>query len=110
MRGYSKICCMRRKKNPLKPASCVFTDALSQTLPNVFQYLGDIEDHLGVTIDQVDQDLKIPVNEFDGKVVYGAKLKSMGMYQRYPDTKFKFDRLLEMQFKLGMSFIYQIIT
>ena len=45
-----------------------------------FQYLGDIEEHLGVTIDQVDRSLNIPTNEFDGKVVYGAKLKNTGMF------------------------------
>lgn len=33
------------------------------------QYLGDIEDHLNITIQQVNPDFKVPVNEFDGKVV-----------------------------------------
>ena len=42
------------------------------------QYLADIEDHLGVTIDQVDEKLKVPVNEFDGKVTYGQKRKNDG--------------------------------
>ena len=42
------------------------------------QYLGDIEEHLGVTIQQVEKDLKIAVDEFDGKVVYGAKRKDTG--------------------------------
>ena len=37
--------------------------------------LGEIEEHLGVTIDAVSKDLLIPANEFDGKVVYGEKLK-----------------------------------
>ncbi|MPC20516.1 ATP-dependent RNA helicase DDX1 [Portunus trituberculatus] len=37
------------------------------------QYLADIEEHLGVTIQQVDKDMKVPVDEFDGKVVYGEK-------------------------------------
>ena len=43
-----------------------------------FQYLADIEEHLGVTIDQVDENMKVPVNEFDGKVVYGQKQKNKG--------------------------------
>ena len=42
------------------------------------QYLGDIEEHLGVTIQQVQKDLKLQVDEFDGKVVYGAKRKETG--------------------------------
>lgn len=35
--------------------------------------LADIEDHLNVTIEQVSQEMEIPVNEFDGKVVYGQR-------------------------------------
>ncbi|KAH7974784.1 hypothetical protein HPB49_019410 [Dermacentor silvarum] len=42
------------------------------------QYLADIEDHLNVTIQQVEPDLKIPADEFDGKVVYGQKRREMG--------------------------------
>lgn len=42
------------------------------------QYLADIEDHLGVTIQAVDKDLKVAVDEFDGKVVYGEKRKNAG--------------------------------
>ena len=42
------------------------------------QYLGDIEEHLGVTIQQIEKDMKIAVDEFDGKVVYGAKRKDTG--------------------------------
>jgi hypothetical protein len=42
------------------------------------QYLGDIEEHLGVTIQQIENEMKIAVDEFDGKVVYGAKRKDTG--------------------------------
>jgi len=42
------------------------------------QYLADIEEHLGVTIQQVDTNIKVEANEFDGKVVYGQKKKSGG--------------------------------
>ncbi|KHJ75782.1 hypothetical protein OESDEN_24602 [Oesophagostomum dentatum] len=35
--------------------------------------LADIEEHLGQTIATVDQAFQIPVDEFDGKIVYGAK-------------------------------------
>ncbi|CAL1280444.1 unnamed protein product [Larinioides sclopetarius] len=42
------------------------------------QYLGDIEEHLNCTIQQVDPDIKVPSDEFDGKVVYGQKKAQMG--------------------------------
>lgn len=42
------------------------------------QYLADIEEHLGVTIQQVDKEMKVPVDEFDGKVVYGEKRGNAG--------------------------------
>lgn len=45
----------------------------------LFQYLADIEDHLNCTIQQIDPDIKVPCDEFDGKVVYGQKKASMGM-------------------------------
>lgn len=40
--------------------------------------LAEIEDHLNITITQVDKDIKVPVNDFDGKVVYGEKLQNKG--------------------------------
>lgn len=40
--------------------------------------LAEIEDHLNITITQVDSDMKVPVNDFDGKVVYGEKLQNKG--------------------------------
>ena len=42
------------------------------------QYLADIEEHLGVTIQQADTDMKVKADEFDGKVVYGEKKKEGG--------------------------------
>uniref|UniRef100_A0A182WCL7 ATP-dependent RNA helicase n=1 Tax=Anopheles minimus TaxID=112268 RepID=A0A182WCL7_9DIPT len=41
-------------------------------------YLAEIEDHLTVTIPQIDKDMKVPLNEFDGKVVYGEKRMNTG--------------------------------
>ena len=35
--------------------------------------LGEVEDHLGITIDTIQNDMKVPINEFDGKVTYGQK-------------------------------------
>jgi len=40
--------------------------------------LADIEEHLGVTIDQVDTSLQVTANEFDGKVTYGQKRSNTG--------------------------------
>ncbi|XP_075234522.1 ATP-dependent RNA helicase Ddx1 [Lycorma delicatula] len=42
------------------------------------RYLAEIEDHLNVTIQQVDPEIDIPVDEFDGKVVYGEKRRNLG--------------------------------
>ncbi|XP_015179542.1 PREDICTED: ATP-dependent RNA helicase Ddx1 [Polistes dominula] len=42
------------------------------------RYLAEIEDHLNVTIEQVGSDIKVPINEFDGKVSYGEKRAAMG--------------------------------
>ncbi|UMM30905.1 hypothetical protein L5515_012597 [Caenorhabditis briggsae] len=35
--------------------------------------LGEIEEHLGATISTVDSDFSVPIDEFDGKVIYGEK-------------------------------------
>ncbi|XP_014221079.1 ATP-dependent RNA helicase Ddx1 [Trichogramma pretiosum] len=45
--------------------------------------LAEIEDHLNITIQIVDKDLKIPMNEFDGKVVYGEKQLNRGSNYDY---------------------------
>ena len=42
------------------------------------QYLADVEEHLGVTISVIQPNMKVPVNEFDGKVVYGEKRRGSG--------------------------------
>ena len=41
--------------------------------------MADIEDHLNVTIQQIGPDIRVPMNEFDGKVTYGEKRLTMGM-------------------------------
>jgi ATP-dependent RNA helicase DDX1 len=40
--------------------------------------LAEIEEHLGCTIQQIETDMKVPTNEFDGKVVYGQKRANTG--------------------------------
>ncbi|XP_003747414.1 ATP-dependent RNA helicase DDX1 [Galendromus occidentalis] len=49
------------------------------------QLLGEIEEHLKDTINQVDSSFDIPICEFDGKVTYGAKRQktSAGLYQNH---------------------------
>lgn len=48
------------------------------------QYLADIEEHLGVTISVVEKDIKVPTDEFDGKVVYGQRRANRGsMYESH---------------------------
>lgn len=37
------------------------------------QLLSDIEEHLKCTITQCEPDIKVPVDEFDGKVSYGQR-------------------------------------
>ncbi|KAG8227851.1 hypothetical protein J437_LFUL006474 [Ladona fulva] len=48
------------------------------------RYLAEIEDHLNITIQQVGPDIKVPVDSFDGKVVYGQKKLNTGSsYQNH---------------------------
>ena len=65
-----------------------------------FQYLADIEDHLGVTIDQVQPDLKVAANQFDGKVVYGQKRRNTGMMALYRASSGG----IQVFFQIGHSF------
>ncbi|KAG5328417.1 DDX1 helicase, partial [Acromyrmex charruanus] len=67
---------------PSRGRNCSNTNLTDQggccTWYNEPQYLADIEDHLNVTIQQVGPDIKVPMNEFDGKVTYGEKRMTMG--------------------------------
>ncbi|KAF5287984.1 hypothetical protein FQA39_LY15566 [Lamprigera yunnana] len=45
---------------------------------NESQYLADIEEHLIITIQQIETDMKVSSDQFDGKVVYGQKRKHAG--------------------------------
>lgn len=40
--------------------------------------MAEIEEHLGCTIQQVEKDIKVPMNDFDGKVTYGQKRLNTG--------------------------------
>ncbi|XP_048576898.1 ATP-dependent RNA helicase DDX1-like [Nematostella vectensis] len=50
---------------------------------NETQYLADVEDHLGETIPVIQPDMKVASNEFDGKVVYGAKRGKGAVFQTH---------------------------
>lgn len=43
--------------------------------------MGEIEEHLGVTINRVGPDMAVPIDEYDGKVVYGAKRTNEGLFK-----------------------------
>lgn len=45
---------------------------------NEVNLLAEIEDHLNITIQQVDKNMSVPTNDFDGKVVYGQKNLNTG--------------------------------
>ncbi|RUS75832.1 hypothetical protein EGW08_016401 [Elysia chlorotica] len=48
--------------------------------------MSDVEEHLDVTIDRIQTDMKVPINEFDGKVTYGDKRKAGGsVYKGHVD-------------------------
>ncbi|XP_014470350.1 PREDICTED: ATP-dependent RNA helicase Ddx1 [Dinoponera quadriceps] len=67
---------------PSRGRNCQNTNVTDQggccTWYNEPNYLAEIEDHLNVTIQQVGTDIKVPLNEFDGKVTYGEKRVGMG--------------------------------
>lgn len=57
--------------------SCIYTWYL--------QCLAEVEDYLTITIEQIDAaEMKVPTNEFDGRVVYGQKRK-LGAAGGYDD-------------------------
>ncbi|KAL6447460.1 hypothetical protein ACFW04_001566 [Cataglyphis niger] len=73
---------------PSRGRNCQNTNLTNQggccTWYNEPNYLAEIEDHLNVTIQQVGSDIKVPLNDFDGKVTYGEKRMAMGSnYQNH---------------------------
>lgn len=69
--------------------------------------LADIEDHLNITITQVDKKMDVPVNDFDGKVVYGEKLLNKG--SNYEDHVEQLrpivENLCELESKAQLQFL-----
>ncbi|XP_050464121.1 ATP-dependent RNA helicase Ddx1 [Cataglyphis hispanica] len=73
---------------PSRGRNCQNTNLTNQggccTWYNEPNYLAEIEDHLNVTIQQIGSDIKVPLNDFDGKVTYGEKRMAMGSnYQNH---------------------------
>ncbi|KAM9317423.1 ATP-dependent RNA helicase DDX1 [Gastrophryne carolinensis] len=53
---------------------------------NEMQLLSEIEEHLTCTISQVEVDMKVPLDEFDGKVTYGQRRAAGGgLYKGHVD-------------------------
>lgn len=79
---------------------------------NCDQMLAEIEDHLNITIAQVDQNMQVPVNEFDGKVVYGEKLLNKGSnYQDHVEQlKPVVQNLAKLEAKAQLLFLKHMKT
>ncbi|XP_029191100.2 ATP-dependent RNA helicase DDX1-like isoform X2 [Acropora millepora] len=71
------------------------------------QYLADVEEHLGESISIVQPSMRVPANEFDGKVTYGEKRRGSGSLfdshtaELAPSVR----ELAEMEFKAQTSFL-----
>lgn len=73
--------------------------------------MADIEEHLGCTIQHVEADLKVPLNEFDGKVVYGQKRANAGSnYQDHvKQLKPIVDELADLELKAQSIFMRRLL-
>jgi len=74
---------------------------------NEIFYLEEIEDHLGCTIQQIPNTLDMPINEFDGKVVYGDKrsinVKKFNGHVEILEPSVK--ELIELERKTQLNFL-----
>lgn len=73
--------------------------------------MAEIEEHLGCTITQIETDMKVPINEFDGKVVYGQKRINTGSgYQDHVKQLVPIvDELAELESKAQSIFIRRLL-
>lgn len=73
--------------------------------------MAEIEEHLGCTIQQVETDMKVPMNDFDGKVVYGQKRLNTGSgYQDHVKQLVPIvDELAELEAKAQSIFIRRLL-
>ncbi|XP_055594121.1 ATP-dependent RNA helicase Ddx1-like [Uranotaenia lowii] len=69
-------------KCPSRGKNCSNTDSLETggccIWYNEMACLGEVEEHLVITVQQIGRDLKVPMNEFDGKVTYGERRRKVG--------------------------------
>ncbi|KAF8365592.1 hypothetical protein PRIPAC_83421, partial [Pristionchus pacificus] len=73
---------------------------------NEKQLLGDIEEHIGMTIATVDSDLRIPVDDIDGRVIYGAKRTNKATGTSYADRlKSSVSQLADLERNLQTSYL-----
>jgi len=77
---------------------------------NEQKYLGDIEEHLLVTIPQADKDMNIPCDEFDGKVTYGQRRSIQDTSGNYhlKETASSLAQLSELEKKTQNYFLKRV--
>lgn len=92
---------------------CRNTDDLSQGGCTIWynepKLLGDIEEHLGQTISIVDSAFQIPVDEFDGKIVYGAKRQNVTTFEGHaPQLAVSVAQLADLERALQSSYLASV--
>ncbi|CAJ0577455.1 unnamed protein product, partial [Mesorhabditis spiculigera] len=76
---------------------------------NEQKLLGEIEEHLGVTIGHVDSDFQIPTDEFEGKVIYGAKrTQSVQFGSHAPSLAASVGQLADLERSLQNSYLLAV--
>ncbi|XGW24585.1 hypothetical protein V3C99_006202 [Haemonchus contortus] len=71
--------------------------------------LADIEEHLGQTIAIVDCAFQIPVDEFDGKIVYGAKRTNVTTFEGHaPQLAVSVAQLADLERALQSSYLASV--
>ncbi|KAJ1361472.1 hypothetical protein KIN20_020730 [Parelaphostrongylus tenuis] len=73
---------------------------------NERKLLADIEEHLGQTISIVDCAFEIPVDEFDGKIVYGAKRMNVTTFEGHaPQLAVSVAQLADLERALQSNYL-----
>lgn len=94
---------------PLYVVYSINTHTHSLNIWNQFsQYLNEIQEHLGVTVPEVDNTFNVPVNEFDGKITYGEKRSSggRGKFQYHTQQLAPSrDHLMKMEYRAQSNFL-----
>ncbi|CAI4225812.1 unnamed protein product [Auanema sp. JU1783] len=78
---------------------------------NEKQMLADVEEHIGQSVAHVDQFFHIPVNEFDGKIVYGAKRGKGEVFEGHAKTlALSVQQLADLERSLQTSYLSSVST